>query len=96
MVKVDTIEGVIDDRLWLHYDMQNDVLYLHCVADRDASTYSEETEEGLLLVRREDNDNVAGMTIVNFWKRYGGGPLPDSIQALAEAIGPWADKLAAA
>ena len=95
MVKVDTIEGVVDDSLWLHYDMTNDVLYLRLVKDRDAPTYSEETEDGILLVRRQDNDDVAGMTVVNWWKRCGSGPLPDSIQELADAIGPWADRLAA-
>lgn len=96
MVKVDTIEGVVDDRLWLHYDMQNDVLYLQWAEDRQAPTYSEEMEDGILLERREDNDKVAGMTIVNWWTRCGSGPPPDSIQELAEAFRPWADKLAAA
>ena len=95
-INVDTLEGVVDDILWLHYDLGNDVLYLRLLEDRDAAAYSEETEDGVLLVRREDNDTVAGMTIVNFWKRYGGGPLPDSIQELTAAIAPWADKLAAA
>jgi len=95
MVKVDAIEGVVDDILWLHYDMENDVLYLRLVEDRDAQAYSEETEDGVLLVHREDNDAVAGMTVVNWWKRFGDGALPDSIHMLAEAIGPWAQKLAA-
>lgn len=94
MVKVDAIEGVVDDALWLHYDMQGDVLYLRLVQDRDAITYSEETEDGMLRVRREDNDAVAGLTVVNWWKRFGRGALPDSIQALENAIAPWAKRLA--
>jgi len=96
MVKVDAIEGVVGDNLWLHYDMENDVLYLRLVKDRDAAAYSEETEDGVIAVRRQDNDKLAGLTIVNMWKRCGSGPPPDSIQQLAEAFTPWADKLAAA
>ena len=95
MVKVDTIEGIVDDVLWCHYDITNDVLYLRLVKHRGIPAYSEETDDGLLLVRREDNDEVAGMTIVNWWKRFGTGQLPDSIHALERAIEPWARRLAA-
>ncbi len=95
MVKVDTIEGIVDDVLWWHYDVGNDVLYLQLVKHRGVATYSEETEDGHLLVLREDNDEVAGMTIVNWWKRYGKGELPDSIHALEQAVEPWARGLAA-
>ena len=95
MVKVDTIEGVVDDRLWYHYDLDGDVLYLQFVEHRGAPAYSEETDNGLILVRRQDNDAMVGMTIVNWWKRFGSGALPDSIHELAEAIEPWARKVAA-
>ena len=95
MVKVDTIEGVVDDYLWCHYDLAGDVLYLRLVRHRDAPAYSEETDDGVILVRRQDDDSVVGMTIVNWWKRFGSGPLPDSIHELAEAIEPWARKVAA-
>jgi len=95
MVKVDTIEGIVDDILWCHYDIADDVLYLRLVAHRQAPAYSEETEDGLLMVRRQDNDQVVGMTVVNWWRRFGSGPLPDSIQELERAIEPWAQKLAA-
>ena len=54
-VKVDTIEGVLDDILWGHY----------------------------------------GRTIVNWWKRFGTGKLPDSIAELEQAIEPWARRVAA-
>lgn len=93
MVKVDAIEGVVDDVLWLHYDIENDVLYLRLIKDRDAPAYSEETEDGALIVRREDNGEVAGMTIINWWQRYGAGPLPDSIHKIEEAFHPWAQRL---
>ena len=95
MVKVDTIEGTVDDVLWYHYDLANDVLYLRLTAHRDAPTYAEESDDGFLLVRREDNDDLVGITVVNWWKRFGQGNLPDSIHELELAIEPWAKKLAA-
>jgi uncharacterized protein YuzE len=94
MVKVDAIEGTVDGVLWCHYDIENDVLYLRIESQRDAETYAEETDEGLLL-RRLDNDEVAGLTVVNWWKRFGTGQLPDSIHAIERAIEPWAKKFAA-
>ena len=95
MVKVDTIEGTVDDVLWYHYDLANDVLYLRLAAHRDAPTYAEESDDGFLLVRREDDDDLVGITVVNWWKRFGKGDLPDSIRELELAIEPWAKKLAA-
>ena len=95
MVKVDTIEGTVDDVLWYHYDLASDVLYLRLTAHRDAPTYAEESDDGFLLLRREDADDVVGITVVNWWKRFGKGNLPDSIHELELAIEPWAKKLAA-
>ena len=95
MVKVDTIEGTVDDVLWYHYDLAGDVLYLRLSAHRDAPTYAEESDDGFLLLRREDADDVVGITVVNWWKRFGQGNLPDSIHELELAIEPWAKKLAA-
>ena len=40
-------------------------------------------------------DETVGMTIVNWWQRFGTGALPDSIQALERTIEPWPKKLAA-
>lgn len=95
MVKVDTIEGLVDGVLWCHYDIANDVLYLRLLKHRQTPAYSEETDDGFLLVRREDNDEVIGLTVVSWWKRFGTGELPDSIHELERAIEPWARRLAA-
>ncbi len=95
MVKVDTIEGIVDGILWCHYDISNDVLYLRLVEHRQTPAYSEESQDGFLVVRRQDNDQVIGMTVVSWWKRFGDGELPDSIHELEKAIEPWAQKLAA-
>ena len=95
MVVTETLEGTIDGTLWYHYDIVNDVLYLRLASHRETATVSEETPDGFLLLRREDNDEVVGLTVVNWWKRFGQGALPDSIKELQRHIEPWARKVAA-
>ena len=55
----------------------------------------EETDDGLILLRAEDTDQPIGLTVVNWWKRFGTGELPDSLLAFEGHIEPWAEKLAA-
>jgi hypothetical protein len=95
MVKVDVIEGTVNDVLWCHCDLTGDVLYLRLASERETPTYGEETAGGFLLPRRQDNDAVVGLTVVSWWKRFGNGALPDSIRELERLIEPWARKLAA-
>ena len=95
MVVTDTIEGVIDHALWFHYDIAQDVLYLRLASQRDTPTVAEETDEGVLLLRREDDGKTVGLTVVNWWKRFGQGDLPDSLRELEGCIEPWAKRLAA-
>jgi hypothetical protein len=94
-ITTDTLEGLIDEQLWYHYDVAGDVLYLRHAADRDAATYGEETTDGVLLVRRQIDDQTVGLTVVNWWKRFGSGELPDSIRRLESQIEPWAARVAA-
>jgi hypothetical protein len=49
------------------------------------------------ILRRasESDDAVVGMTIVNWWKCFGRGRLPDSLHELERAIEPWTRKIAA-
>jgi hypothetical protein len=95
MVVTDTLEGTIDGVLWYHYDVTNDVLYVRVAADRETPTVAEETPDGFLLLCREDDSKPVGLTVVNWWKRFGQGALPDSIKQLERNIEPWASKLAA-
>jgi len=95
MVKIDAIEGTADDVLWYHYDLGSDVLYLRLAEHRETPTYAEETDDGFLLLRRQDNDDVVGLTVVNWWKRFGRGAFPDSLHELEQQIAPWVKKLAA-
>ena len=95
MVITDTLEGTIDSTLWYHYDVTSDVLYLRLVSERQTQTVGEETDEGFILLRREQDDQPVGLTVVNWWKRFGQGPLPDSLKQLERCIEPWKQRLAA-
>ena len=94
-IVTETLEGSIDRTIWYHYDVANDVLYLRLLSARDTPTVAEETDDGLLLLRCESADQVVGLTVVNWWKRFGNGRPTDSIRELERSIEPWAARLAA-
>jgi len=95
MGTVDTIEGIINGILWYHYDVGNDVLYLRLHDKLDAPALGDETEDGLILLRDEKTDQPVGLTVVNWWRRFGQGSLPDSLKEIQLRIEPWGQKLAA-
>jgi len=95
MVVTDTIEGTIDNALWYHVDLQNDVLYLRLASERNTPTTAEETVDGLLLLRREGDNRPVGLAVVKWWRRFGTGDMPDSSRAVERQIEPWAAKVAA-
>ena len=95
MVITDAIEGVVDGAFWFHYDLSNDVLYLRLASQRDTATVGEETQDGFVLLLDAETDEPVGLTVVNWWKRFGRGDRPDSIAALQDAIEPWAKRVAA-
>jgi hypothetical protein len=96
VVKIETIEGIIDNVLWYHYDVGDDVLYLRFTKARETEALGEETDEGFILLRNRRTGRPIGLTVVNWWKRFGrGGRIPDSIRELHKQVEPWAAKLAA-
>ena len=95
MVAIDTIEGLINGVFWFHYSVGDDVLYLRLASSRHTDTLGEETDDGFILLRTEGTEQPVGVTIVNWWKRFGQGDLPDSLSAIEERIEPWAAKIAA-
>lgn len=95
MVTIDTLEGLINQTLWYHYDVGADVLYLRLAAYRDTPTHGEETDDGFVLLRTRDSNQAIGLTIVNWWKRFGQGDLPDSISEIQRQIEPLAGRFAA-
>jgi hypothetical protein len=94
-IVTETLEGNIDQTIWYHYDVANDVLYLRLLSARDPPTVAEETDDGLLLLRRESDERIVGLTVVSWWKRFGDGRRADSIRELERSIEPWAARLAA-
>ena len=95
MVKTDAIEGLIDERWWFHYDVAGDVLYIRAAGDRQAPVEGEESEDGAIRLYETGSERMVGLTIVNWWKRFGEGGLPDSLRQLEVRIEPWARQLAA-
>jgi len=95
MVITDSVEGVVDGTVWFHYDLTNDVLYVRLALHRESPSVGEETPDGLILLKHTETGKPIGMTIVNWWKRFGEGELPDSITELQRRIEPWARRVAA-
>lgn len=73
---MDTIEGTVGEEVWYHYDLDNDVLYLRIASQRDTEALGEEATDGVILLRA-DNNAAVGMTIVNYWRRFGQGAVQD-------------------
>lgn len=94
-IVTETLEGSIDQSIWYHYDVANDVLYLRLLSDRDTPTVAEETDDGLLLLRRDSDGHRVGLTVVNWWQRFGHGRRADSIVELERYIEPLAARIAA-
>ncbi len=95
MVRIETLEGLIDGRLWYHYDVASDVLYLRLASQREVEAVGEETDDGFILLRDPQSGGSIGLTIVSWWKRFGAGSLPDSITEIQQRIEPLACKIAA-
>ncbi len=94
-IVTETLEGSIDQAIWYHYDVANDVLYLRLHSARDTPTVAEETDDGLLLLRQESDDRIVGLTVVSWWKRFGSGRRTDSIREIEQRIEGWATRIAA-
>lgn len=81
---------------WFHYDLSNDVLYLRLAEARETEAYGDEDDSGLIVLRSQADDRPLGLTVVNWWKRFGAGLLPDSVKEIAARIEPWAERARAA
>ena len=96
MATAETIEGTAG-LFWFHYDLKGDVLYLRLVSAREVEAYGEEDDAGCVVLRAIGDDRPVGMTVVNWWKRFGGaegssGALPDSVNEIVARIEPWAER----
>ena len=95
MTTTDAIEGTVNDVLWYHYDIPDDVLYLRFVSTQDQEVYGEETPDGFILMRTAD-DQIAGMAIISWWKRFGKGNIGKvTLDSLQNQVANMAHRLAA-
>lgn len=95
MVTTEALEGTINGTISYHFDVADDVLYLRLASHRDSPALGEETDDRLIELRDEKSGDLVGITIVSWWKRFGRGPLPDSLRDIESRIEPWAGKVAA-
>lgn len=52
----------------VNLDSKNDVLYIKLLDTRNS--FGDEIENGLVILRDMDNDNITGVTIFDFIKKY--------------------------
>ena len=95
MAVIETLEGIVGGALRYHYDVTDDVLYLRLSTHEGADALGEETPDGMILLRDANTDQTVGLTVVNWWKRFGQGELPDSIREIQRRIESLASRLAA-
>lgn len=72
----ETVKGIVGNDLAFDFDIANDVLYLRLISTEEQEVFGEETSDGFLLFRTED-DEIVGLTVVDYWKRFGAGRLDD-------------------
>ena len=95
MVIAGTLEGVVDARVSFHYDLSADVLYLRLIDHADTPAIGEDTPDDLVLFRDEATDDVVGLDVISWWKRFGGGVPRDSLREIARRMEPMAERLLA-
>jgi len=89
-IVIDTLQGTLGESIWYHLDLSNDVLYLRQESSRNEPVFGEETSEGFTLLRT-DNGDFAGMTVVNYWRRFGYCEVcTASIHTVKERVAAWA------
>jgi hypothetical protein len=83
---IETIKGIVDGNIDYHYDVASDVLYLCLVEALGRESYSEDLPD-VTLVRDMETDEVVGLTIISFWKRFGHGDIgAASLEDIQEAV----------
>jgi hypothetical protein len=95
MVTLDTLAGFIAPRVHFHYDAFADVLYLRLAAELRTATYGDVTDGGDVLLRDERDGRPVGLTLISWWRRFGDGPLPDSLREFSARVQPFATQIAA-
>lgn len=85
MALIETIGGGVADRVWFHYDLFADVLYLRLVECFDVQAFGEEDADGSIWLRTADGRAV-GLTVPSFGRRLGLTDLADVPMARIAAM----------
>jgi hypothetical protein len=89
-----SVEGVWENALHYHLNLDNDVLCVRLLSNMDTEAYDEDTPEGLTLLRALDDDAVVGMVIISYWKRFGEGDVAGTtLRALEKKVEQFAGHL---
>jgi hypothetical protein len=87
---LEALQGIIGGAIKFHLDLTSDILYLRLLEQAETPAYSEETDDGYLLVRDLDTDGLIGMTVLGYWERFGRKALPEvsleELQAMMQAV----------
>lgn len=95
MVMAGTLEGVVDACVTFHYDLSADVLYLRLIDHSETPAVGEDTPDDLVLFRDEETDDVVGLDVISWWKRFGDGTPLDSLREITRRIEPMVERLLA-
>ena len=95
MVIAGNLEGIVNGCISFHYDLSADVLYLRLIDSADTPTIGEDTPDDLVLFRHEETDDVVGLDVISWWKRFGDGASLDSLREITRRIELMAERLLA-
>ena len=93
MVIVGTVEGIVDECVSFHYDFAADVLYLRLIDHADTPAIGEDTPDDLALFRDGETDEVVGLDVISWWKRFGNETPCDSLREITRRIEPMTRRL---
>lgn len=93
MVVAEFLEGAVDDAVSFHYDMVRDVLYLRLLDHKESPAIGEDTSDDLTLFRHEETDEVIGLDVISWWKRFGEGKDLESLREVEDRIEAMAHRL---
>lgn len=76
MAIVESLEGTLDDLISFHVDLASDILYLRRIDRPEAIPVGEDGPDDVILFRDEDSREIVGLSVIDWWLRFGEGTPP--------------------